>query len=455
MYKNAYPRINRKVRLDGYLPGQQMNFRATLSKAKRLENHWKCFNREQEALGDKCIVTPLENNEPWTQVTSQRQFIKIIQMIDDGISIFQFTGMVADTASTGPPTNFVAISTRNRNRHTSIGSASVFIVSSFDNLPLKVIKRYDWQPINHQFTRVILYVDSSEGIFVIAEGPAEELLWTELLVYSLEETGKEAKLRFAIPCRQNLTITRVFTMDSHLILLGWTNKLEGALIRYDLRSDMFIDRKIFGEGVEWIGEGKPYCNQIILTGHRDHTIQVWEYTTCECVAILRGHSASIWGFAFSDDAADRDEKQNWVPPSSLVIFSAAEPPETSNMKYTECISWCLDDIPRNLARNNSLVDRDADRMIHRLVLNKEDMSLITSFYVLHPLLYTMSPFGDFCVTNMESGQVIYRISGISDLASNARILHVPFVNIHRLSTGRLIVFLESGIVEIRQKLEVL
>ncbi|KAL2920165.1 hypothetical protein HK105_200231 [Polyrhizophydium stewartii] len=283
-----------------------------------------------------------------------------------------------------------------------------------------------------------------------------------------------------------------------LMLLGWHASGCAVRLLVDVERGRLGSIVPFGEDVCSISEADPYEPNLVVTGHDDSSIRLWRLDTCEPLRVLRGHSAPVWGFAFVDDADDHAPVTGaWQPPASLTLLSVADRIDGSSA--SQVIMWCIDDVADELRRSapgaasRIVAESDASRDMfpsaaaasHRdtsgitaqLNLPFDPEDLFSTFYVLHPLLYTVSLRATFSVFHLATGERLHSIPNVA--ASSGRVggdfdemglddgefeglsaASLAFFSIHRApaangaAAAHLLLFLRGGVVRVWDPLSV-
>ncbi|KAI8926464.1 hypothetical protein BC831DRAFT_456266 [Entophlyctis helioformis] len=286
------------------------------------------------------------------------------------------------------------------------------------------------------------------------------------------------------------TVVRLGPRD--MVLLGWTSadaRGVRAMVDTSVNPARLVHVRLFGDHVTSISEGDPYDCNMIVTGHDDEacTVRVWRLDTTDLLTVLSGHSTPVWGFAFLDDADDRDEAGMWVPPASLALLSVSDQPpavpddaplETpAPAVQAQVVVWRLDDLalgthldarvwrsrslsspvstrpsrPANPPHASPTAPPRDPRIVSQVHIPVPTGDLFSSFYVLHPLLYTISVHGTFAVYSLATGAMLYRIHDLGDGAlrmDSSVSSALAFFTINRPANGAVYVMMRLGVVKV-------
>eukprot|EP00842_Homolaphlyctis_polyrhiza_P002371 jgi/Hompol1/3134/HPOL_006391-RA len=234
--------------------------------------------------------------------------------------------------------------------------------------------------------------------------------------------------RTYIPCQSSTyfkSIQGVLNADRHMVFLGWTRQSKSAVrCIVDYTTGTLLKHDWFGPGnVCSISETDPYIPNLMITGHNnDFALRIWTVDTCECLYVLWGHTVSPWGFAFVDDADDRDlVTREWRSPCTVSLLSCADRDEQDNDDQqagepptgsTQAIVWQLDAFAHSWVKGeinpiDPQTHTDGSQLTNVKVAqfeipHFESNEYTTSFYVLHPMLYMLSNYGTLSVYLLES-----------------------------------------------------
>ncbi|KAJ3219212.1 hypothetical protein HDU67_002208 [Dinochytrium kinnereticum] len=267
------------------------------------------------------------------------------------------------------------------------------------------------------------------------------------------------------------------------VLLGISRRLSREGFRVIIDADAGdVDKDSFqlplvwyGKRVSCISECVPYANHLILTGHEADVeaglppeITIWDIDTGASLATIDSLSQSsmFWGFAFMDEPDDfcalRPLKPSadlatskpvktlenavvigtWNRPRALTVVSVAD----SNSQC-EIVAWDLEGLgSAQLESRASMGSSKISPLTSLMFSNHFETGDITcSFYVISPLLFTLTHSRTFSVYNLETGEHLLELTvGLSNIPQ--RNLHANF-NIHRGPRGEVLLFFQDGIVE--------
>ncbi|KAI8907145.1 hypothetical protein EDD86DRAFT_219265 [Gorgonomyces haynaldii] len=162
--------------------------------------------------------------------------------------------------------------------------------------------------------------------------------WSRMCVHRLSDWHKI----YEIPLQPQLTIQRIFSRSSGLVMLGWDKERQGIVMHLD-HSGTIVKCITFGEKITCFGESHPYIPDCCVTGHENKIVCIWTLDG-QLKHTLVGHRKNIWGFAFMDDPDDRDsDTLHWKEPHRLMLISVAD--DGSLSEHAELLTWVIDTQP--------------------------------------------------------------------------------------------------------------
>ncbi|KNC96347.1 uncharacterized protein SPPG_08248 [Spizellomyces punctatus DAOM BR117] len=388
--------------------------------------------------------------KPWEYCLSQAEATQILRDLHATDTLAStFTSMVPDHSFelSQSPTTLLGISTlhfssSNDDLRSTILFYDIATRSLQSHLTLAVPLGLDSVPVLH-------HLDIQNDVFLVVDEDYPERTWQRLQFrkYSTQELIWETSVEGVMQGQRVLPYP-LAKEPGRMLVLGWKVGEErltmGVGVLFDVVRREVIRRVSYGQDVLCIAEGDPYIPCVVLTGHRDNRICIWDLETGALKGTLLGHNCPVWGFAFMDEPDDRDEKGAWRRPQALTLVSVGD--TGSDSDTAEVIVWDIDRVLSHPNLNPPILTR------HTIKLTTPS-DVISSFYVIHPIMYTLSYFGRFGVHDLQTGKMICSVEGVADLDAVSQSSPFGFFNVHRVGQvgcggPQIVVLTRSGVLKV-------